>query len=107
MQRQGDPLVPAERAELVGLVDAQALDPEAPDAVAEHVDRQQLAAGPLVPLVEPEDQSDEAEVPQRLVEERRVERRARRVLAVAGRCASSISRAHGRSVGFPYSSWLK
>ncbi len=78
---QGDrhPLVPPQAAQLVGGVDAQALDPEPADAVAEHVHRQQTTAGRPVAPVDPQQQAAQGEVPQRLVEERRVERRPGRV----------------------------
>ena len=94
----GDPLVPAQPAELVGLVDAEPLDPEAADAVAEDVHRQQPPAGRPEPLVDPEQHTAEGEVPQRLVQERRVERRARRR---AGRQVLVVDLQRPREVGRP------
>jgi hypothetical protein len=66
-------------------VDAQGLDPAPADPVADQVDEQQRAAALERPrAIEPEDHHDQSEVPQRLVQERRVEGGPGRVAGALG-----------------------
>ncbi len=90
--RQRNPLVPAQTAELVGRIDAQTFDPEADDAVAEHVHGEEPATGRVEALVDPEQESAQREVAERLVEERRMERRPRRVAGVERRLVVDLQR---------------
>ncbi len=72
------PLVEAQAGDLVRPVDSQTLHPESADAVADHVHHEQLAGCWPESSIDPQQQHAEAEAPQRFVQERRVERGARR-----------------------------
>ena len=91
--------VQANAAELVRRVDAQHLDPEAADAVEEDVEGEQ-APGRIVPepALDEEEHPGGSEVPQRLVQERRVERL---VVDVVDRAVLGIDLEAPRQVGRP------
>ena len=94
------PHPPAQAEHVVELdgVDPQRLDPAATGGVDHHVEREHPAVAELVAAVEVEQQGDAGEVPQRLVEERRVEGRAQ----PGSSCRSGQCR--GRSPG-PTAAW--
>ena len=53
-------------------IDAQEFDPQAAYAVADDVDREQTTAGYDLLAIEPQQERDERQVPQQLVQERRL-----------------------------------
>ena len=87
------------------LVDPQELHPEAAHAVPEYVERRGPGGFTVKRRSIEQEDEDAEQVPQRLVQERRMERLEERVLGWA--LSTEISIAHGRSVGFPKGSWLK
>jgi hypothetical protein len=88
-----------------GRIDAEQLVNGREGAVAGDVEREQARRPDVAVAVEPDQCGGEREVPQQLVQERRVERRIGEI--AVGPTVGSISSAHGRSVGRPNSSWLK
>ena len=82
------------------VVDAEVLDPAAAGGVEHDVERGDPAVAEAEAPVQPDQHGEGGQVPQALVEERRVEGRDVEV-AATGRWATSISSPHGRSVGRP------
>ncbi len=88
---------------MVHRVDAHGLDPAAAQGVEHHVQREDPAVGELEPPVEPDQQQRGADVPQRLVQEGRVERRE---LLVALRAVLDRDLETPRQLGRPTEQFL-
>src|SRR5438034_7081869 len=76
----GDPVVQAQAADVVRRVDAQGLDPEAPEAVQRDVEREEPRRPDPPATLDEKQHADGREVPDELVEEGRVEGRVAEVL---------------------------
>src|SRR5690606_36251702 len=86
-----DPVVDPHAEDLVGLVDAQCLDPEPAHAVRHDVEGERPALAELPPPIDEPDQERDAEVPHQLIEEGRVERPACHLDRVAVRVAIGLA----------------
>src|SRR6056297_482180 len=83
--RDRDPVVARQAEVALDRVDAQHLDPAAADPVADQVDEQQRPAPfERAGTIEPQDDADQRQVPQRFVQERRMEGRPSRVTGALG-----------------------
>ena len=77
--KHGHPLIQAQAAAGVGRVDTQPLDPEATGEVAGDIDGEQPPRPQLHPPVDQDQQATQRQIPQALVQERRVKQRSRAV----------------------------
>ena len=69
---QRDPGVEAQTEEVPGRVDPQQLFEEAPEGVVGDVEREERRRAEADPPIEPQQEPDAAQIPQELVQERRV-----------------------------------
>ena len=99
-QNDRGPHVEPQAADVLQLhrVDPEVLDPAATQGVEHHVEREHPAVAEPEPPVGPEQHADRSEVPQRLVEERGMERRE---LLVAGGAVRDVDLEAPRQVGGP------
>ena len=99
--------VEADAEDLVRGIDAHRLEEEAPERVQRDVQRERLPLQSRDAAFDHTDRPNTMQAPDRLVEERGLERRVLAADTPAGGARGSISSPHGSVVGFPNSSWLK
>ena len=104
-EQRGDEEVQAQAEDVMGGVGAQELLDDAETRVAGDVQREQPGRPDRAAMAEPDQGAGKREVPDQLVQERRVKRGD--VFVAAGTVRGIYPKTQGRLVGPPKSSWLK